>query len=157
MKNPIIAKLLFFSGILILLVLTYYRENLALQINAYLNGEIFSRAYAYQFSNYFKTLPKNELKQWKWMVSIGFALVISVVTLLSLYSWFQSYSYIRFTVVIYLTVGIIFSLFAVIAYATHSFDEIYLLLRRVLGVIQSPIPLFIFFTLFYYTEKKMMD
>ena len=142
-------------GVLLLLLCTYFRENLLLEINALINGEEISRAYSYWFADYFMTVPKSELTKWKWGVTIVFSLFMSVLTIISLHSWFKSILYSKLLVSLYLCLFMFVSILGGISYIFNFFDNIYFVLRLILGLVQSPLPFFVFFALFYLLSKNV--
>lgn len=153
MKNLSYNKTVTFLGLILLLVLTYFRENFLLEINANLAMEEFDRSYSYLMSDFFKKMSPEYLKKWKWGVTIVFTGLMTIVTVLSLYSWFKSFQLLRLLGWFYLVLFMIVILLAFIGFLTNSFDDIYFVLRKFLGVVQSPLPFFTFFALFYWSTK----
>jgi len=147
-------KLLTIFGFLLLIVCTYFRENILLQINASLEGEVFHRSYIYLFADFFNNLSQTELTIWKWGVTIVVSSIMSAITIVSLHQWFQSYKLAKLTSYIYGITLIFVVLLAFISYLFGCFYDVYFILRLILGLVQSPIPFFAFFTLFYFLERK---
>ena len=154
MKKFNLLRVASLAGLILLFLLTFVRENLLLEINALLKGLQYDRSYNYLFANFFKTLPQDQLFQFKWGLTMGFSVVIPIITILALYGWFKSLQLSKLIVKLYGVIFIVVLLVAGIAYAFNSFDAIYLILRRILGVVQSPIPFFFFFVLFYKFNKE---
>ena len=148
MKTINLNKVLTFIGLLLLLLFTYFRENFLLQINAFLAGKTHNRAYYYWLSDFFYNLSRADLTKWKWGLTFLFALLMSVVTIYSLHSWFKRMQFTRIISFFYIAAFSFVVLIAVIGFLSGSFNEIYFVLRKVLGIIQSPIPFFAFFALF---------
>jgi hypothetical protein len=153
MKKNLKGKTVCVLGFFLVLFLTYVRENIALEINASLNHESYSRAYSYMFSDYFNSLPDKELRLWKWVVSISFTAIMSIVTIFSLHHWFSNKEFTRFIIIVYVIAFCVLTLIFMIGYLTNSFDNVHAILRRVTGVVHSPIPFFVFFTLFFFKKK----
>ena len=149
MSNWKLNNFLALLGLLLLLFLTFFRENFLLAINATISGVEYDRAYFYWFSDFFKNISIKDLALWKWGLTIFFSIIMSLITLLSLYSWFQSKQLIKLTSLIYLGVFLFVVLLGGIGALLNNFDSVYIILRKILGVVQTPIPFFIFFTLFY--------
>jgi hypothetical protein len=143
-----------FIGLLLLLLLTYFRENLLLAINANLALADFDRSYSYWFSDFFKDMPKGFLMKWKWGLTVFISVLMTVVTAVSLFYWFRSKQILKIVGILYAFVYLVLCLLALVGYVTNSFNEIYFVLRKILGIVQSPIPFFAFFTLFYWSDKK---
>ena len=143
-----------FFGLLLLLLLTYFRENILLEINANIASETYSVSYYYWFSDFFKKVSPELLVSWKWGVTVVFSLIMSFITILSLYSWFNSIQVLKIISFFYLGIFAFICLSALIGYLGNSFNDIYFILRKTLGVVQSPIPFFSFFALFYSLFKR---
>jgi hypothetical protein len=154
MKNWKLNNFLAIFGGFLLLILTFFRENLLLTINALIKSEVYNRAYSYWFSEFFKKVPFEYLKIWKWGLTISFSILMTIITLASLYSWFKSKQHLKFLILLYFGVFIGLFLIGSISFLLNSFDTVYFVLRRVLGVVQSPIPFFGFFILFYSLKMK---
>jgi len=154
MKSLVHKSVYVVFGVILLLLLTYFRENILLEINANLALEEYNRAYSYWFADYFKGMSRDSLIKWKWTATIVFSFLMSAITICSLYIFFTSFNVLKRVLIIYLIIFIIGFLLAVIGYLTGSFNEVYFVLRKILGIVQSPLPFFAFFVLFYY-EKRL--
>ena len=155
MKQFNLNKVMTILGLFILLLLTYFRENLLLEINARLTSEVFDRSNSYWFLDFFKTIRNEELLKWKWGLTMLFSIVMSFVTIGSLYSWFKSLQLLKIVGIVYLILFSIVCILAIIGYSTNSFNDIYFVLRKILGIVQSPLPFFVLFALFYWDIKKV--
>ncbi|PCI99638.1 MAG: hypothetical protein COB15_04020 [Flavobacteriales bacterium] len=144
-RNKIVVILCF----LLLLLSVYIKEILSLEINSLIaGGNKFSKV------GVLKELSTNELVKWKWLVSIFFTIVISILTLLSFHFWFKNITYTKMVAKLYLIVLCLVIFIGGAGFLTIGFSEVYPLLRRVFGIIHSPIPFFILFVLFYWKEKE---
>lgn len=152
MKSLNQNKIISILGFIALLLLVFFRENLLLEINALLEGKENDRSYTFWFFDFFKDFSDNKLAQWKWLISLSFTFSIAALTILSLHYWFKNISFIKLVLALYLITACLITIVSLIAYSINSFNEIYPLLRRVFGIIHSPIPFFIFFLL--YLSKK---
>lgn len=157
MKKLNLNKGATFLGLLLLLLLTYFRENFLLEINAALALEEYSRAYSYWLSDFFKSMTLESLSNWKWGLTIFFSLAMTFTTIVSLYFWFKSVQLLKIIGMFYLGLFTVVCLLALGGIITNSFNEIYFVLRKILGVVQSPLPFFAFFVLFYWSVKKNND
>jgi len=141
-------------GLLLLLLLTYFRENFLLEINASLASDALDRSQSYWLSGFFKNMTQDILIKWKWGLTMFFSVIMTFVTLLSLYFWYQSVQLLKIVGLLYLILFALVFLIALIGYLTSSFDVIYFILRKILGIVQSPLPFFAFFALFYWNLKE---
>jgi hypothetical protein len=138
------------AGFLLLLLCAYFREVLLLDINALIAAKGMVTNNNESLFNDF-LIP--ELTKWKWIVSIFFTVTISLLTIFSLYNWFKDLDYTKFIISLYIVASGIIVLVSLIAFLMNSFNAVSPFLRRIFGVIHSPIPLFIFFLL-YLAKKK---
>ena len=141
-------------GFIGLMIFVYFRENLLLEINAVLAQKEVNTAYAFWFADFFIGLPKEQLIKWKWIVSISFTFSIAVLTIFSLHNWFRDVMYTKRIVNLYLFLTVFLILMGLVSYLLNSFNDIYPFLRRVFGVIHSPIPFFMLFLLIYWKKKQ---
>ena len=144
--NKGIAIILF----LLLLLCTYYREVLLVDINFLIEGNHLEK----NTESVFNDFSILELTKWKWIVSIFFTVSISLLTIFILHIWFKDIDYTKFIVKIYFFVAIVVFLVSLSAYLLNSFIHIYPYMRRVLGIIHSPIPFFVFFLLNLAKKKE---
>ncbi len=142
-------KIISIVGVILILIFTYFRENLLLEINALLSGELFDRSYFYWFFDFFKDMDQPNLVRWKWGVTAFFSLMITLLTIGSLYCWFGAFQMIKFISKLYLLLFGVLTIVAVVGFIFNSFATVYPLLRKVLGLVQSPIPFFGFYLLIY--------
>ena len=94
------------------------------------------------------------LVKWKWGLTMLFSVIMTFVTILSLYFWFKSIRVLKILGLFYLVLFFIVCLLSWVGYLTNTFNELYFVLRKVLGIVQSPLPFFAFFTLFYWRAKN---
>ena len=135
-------------GVVCILVLTFFRENFLLEINSLINNVTFHRASFYWFYSFFEGLDQPSLGRWKWGLTIFFSLVITFLTIGSLYTWFRSKELVQFISKLYFALFFFIVLLALLGFLFNSFTTVYPLLRKLLGIVQSPIPFFVFFLLF---------
>jgi hypothetical protein len=154
MSNWKLNKWLTVLGVFLLLFLTFFRENILLAINALIAKEEYSKAYFYWFTEYFKGLPYEDLVVWKWIATIFFSVTMSIITVLALFSWFKSVRIVRFVGLIYLGTFFFLLLTGGLGFLLNKFDAVYFVLRKILGLVQSPIPFFSFFLLLSYSKKE---
>jgi hypothetical protein len=141
-------------GFIALLFCTYFRENILLEINALISVNKYDRSYSYWFVIFFKSIALERLVYWKWGVTLFFSVLMPIITILSLYSWFQNKAYRKILVIIYVICFCLLVIIAGIGFLFNCFDSIYFIIRRIIGIIQSPVPFFLFSLLFYHLEIK---
>ena len=151
-KNKKLAVVSF----LFLLGLVFFRENLLLTINAKLAKKDYDRSYSYWFTEFFQNLSVDDLNKWKWIVSLSFTIAIILLTIFTLHTWYGDKKKTTLVLKLFSLIIIIMGLIGLGGMLTVGFEEVYPLLRRVIGVFHSPIPLFILiFTLLYVRKRKV--
>ena len=154
MKKLNLNKVATFLGLLLLLFLTYFRENFLLEINASLALDAHNRAYSYWLADFFQLQTQENLIKWKWVITIFFSSLMSIITMISLRFWFESNKFVKMIGLIYLFTFLFIVLLGMLGFLLGSFNDIYFILRKILGFIQSPIPFFTFFVLIYWSYEK---
>lgn len=147
-------KIGFIVLVFIIVLLTIIRENIFLEINALLNKETYNKAYFYWFSSEFKEFSDQRLYQLKWALTILFSLAISVLSILGIRVWFRSKEYTKLVIQIYLLIFTITFLVVFMVFTFESLKSYYFVSRKLIGFLQSPLPFFLFFALFFYQKKK---
>ena len=154
MREQKLNKSLAILGFILLLILTYFRENLLLEVNALINKDVTNRAYSYWFYTFFKHKTVDSLIVWKWGITLSFSITMASLTIGSLYSWFKNKPFLKLLVIIYLSTFAFIVMLAGLGFIMNQFDSIYPVLRKLLGVIQSPIPFFSLFLLIYWVKNN---
>lgn len=154
LNKRIIKKGLSIACLLLLLLLTFFRENLLLAINANIAGENYHRAFNYWFSEFFRNQNLENLLFWKWMLTISFASIMSLVTILGLHFWFHIKKHTLLVVWIYFIYACLIGTISFIAYLFSGFNVIYPYIRMMLGAVLSPVPFFSFFAIFYFFQHQ---
>lgn len=140
---------------LLIMALTLFRENLFLEINAILNGENINRANFYLFYDSLVSYSTNQLIQLKYIFTSLFIILFITSTFLTINFWFSSKSFNKITLaVLGGFVALLFLSFG-IAKLVGSFYDVYFVFRKATGFLQSPLPLFILFSLFIYLNKEI--
>ena len=135
--------------------LTLLRENIFLEINAILNGEQVNRANFYLFYDYFSSYSVQNLHLLKWIITIFFIIIMGGTTILALHLWYNEKYFNKITIWFYLIViGVLF-LLVVVTKTIGVFNAVYSLLRSTIGFLQSPLPLFILFSMYFYLDKSV--
>ncbi|MBQ21001.1 MAG: hypothetical protein CMD31_09625 [Flavobacteriales bacterium] len=140
---------------LILMGLTLIRENLFLEINAILSGENINRANFYLFYEYFASFSIEKLSLLKWILSIAFIAIMITTSYVALHFWYEKKQYNKITGWFYSVVIVVLLLLVVVTKVTGVFDDAYVLLRKMIGFLQSPLPLFILFSIYFYLSKSV--
>ena len=135
--------------------LTLIRENLFLEINAILNGEHINSANFYLFYDYFTSFSLEKLSLLKWVFSIIFIVVIAGTSFFALHLWFEKKQYNKITGWVYLVVIAVLSLLVVVTKITGVFNDAYVILRKIIGFLQSPLLLFILFSIYFYLANSV--
>jgi hypothetical protein len=146
-------KVYTYIGFVVLLLCTYFRENILLEINALLALKEYDRSFSYWFISFFKSVSLGELIYWKWGITLFFTILMSIVTIFSLHNWFKERQNLKVVVLIYFISFLSLVIIGGVGYLFNSFEIVYVLLRKVLGVIQSPLPFICFLLLFRYKNK----
>jgi hypothetical protein len=135
--------------------LTLIRENLFLEINAVLNGENINRANFYLFYDYFDSFSLEKLSLLKWVFSIVFIVVIAVASFFALHFWFEKKQYNKITGWFYSVIIAVLLFLVVGAKLTGVFNDTYVILRKMIGFLQSPLPLFTLFSVYFYLANSV--
>ncbi|HRN40612.1 MAG TPA: hypothetical protein PK649_00895 [Vicingus sp.] len=134
----------------ILLLLTLLRENVFLEINGVLNQTGYNKAYFYLLDPLISNLSIDQLVLLKWVLTIGFILLISSLTVLVVKWWFNQTNYTSTTIKIILLLFIVSSVITFILWLLGLFNHYYVVLRKMVGFLSSPLPLFLFFVMYLY-------
>jgi hypothetical protein len=153
MNKVLINRVIPIFNLLFLLILTFFRENLLLSINANIAELTYNRAYDYWFSELFTNMTIEDLFFFKWTVTLSFSVVMSLVTIISLHLWFQNKSYTRLVLWSYGSFAFLIVIISIVANFFDGFGMVYRYLRMILSAVLSPIPLFSFFAIFYYFNQ----
>ncbi|MBE7441760.1 MAG: hypothetical protein HS119_04830 [Flavobacteriales bacterium] len=136
--------------VFILLLLTLLRENVFLEINGVLNQTGYNKAYFYLLDPLISNLSIAQLVLLKWILTIGFILLISSLTVLVVKWWFNQTNYTSTTIKIILLLFIVSSVITFILWLLGLFNHYYVVLRKMVGFLSSPLPLFLFFVMYLY-------
>lgn len=136
----------------IILFLTVLRENLFLEINGIINQQEFNKAYFYWFSDWFNNQSTQSLIILKWLFTVVFVLLISYITTIVIRINFGNEQQL-FLIKIYGVTYLILIVLTALFWLFGGFAQGYFILRKIAGVLQSPLPLFIVYALMYLTLK----
>jgi hypothetical protein len=93
----------------------------------------------------------------KWILT-GFCSILYLgITCFFLFLLFRSQKYIRIAISIYVLIFAIAFLIGGIGYITVSFGKVYLLVRAILGIAQSPIVMMILIPACFINEQNSLD
>ena len=149
LKNKIFS----WCFLVIILILVFLRENIFLEINALIDGHEFNKAYFYFFNEKLALLSKTDLIKLKWLFTILFIGLISTLSIVIIKLWFANKEYNRIMIWSYAVIFSLTTVLLLLFYSFNIYDQYYFVLRKIIGFINSPIPLFVFFSLFYYMIK----
>lgn len=140
--------------VICILGLTFIRENLFLEINAILSNAQINRANFYLFFDCFATIPHPKLELLKWVLTFFFILAIDGLSLLVVHLWFYNKNYNKLFRLVFLIILAGLMISVAITMLLGKFLNYYFIFRKVIGFLQSPLPLFIFFSLYLYLENS---
>lgn len=140
--------------LLLIIVLVFLRENLFLEINAILDGYAYNKAYFYFLNEELASMDKGDLINLKWILTLVFIALISGLTVGIIKLWFARKEFTRWVLYAFSTLIVLIGVIFLIIKFFGVFDDYYFILRKMIGFLNSPIPLFLFFVLFYYIEEK---
>ena len=150
LQNKSILWLAF--GMLVLFVLSYFREGFFLSLNGVILNNPSSNAYFDSILPYFKQLDLKLLVQLKWIGTILFSLSFMIFTLFFLQKVFNSKKPTLFIAGLYFLFISLSLIVGVFGYFFFSFDKVYGIIREIFGFIQSPLPYFLAVPLFYFLK-----
>lgn len=146
---------LFSVGLLfIVLGLVLIRENLFVEINAILGGYNYNKAYFYYFKDTFQNMELSHLYVLKWLLTVVFIILISLFTITFIRVCFSNKNYTKAVFLTYLVSYLIVVVVFIIFWLLGIYDKEFYVLRKLIGLLHSPIPLFFFFCLFYYLDSN---
>lgn len=154
MKISLLNKGLSALLLIIMILAVFVRENIFLEVNAILNGYEYNKAYFYFFDESLSQLTSSQLILLKWLLSFLFIVFVASCTFAIIKLWFNNMSYNRLVLYAYGALIVIALLCYGILHLFNVYNDYYFILRKILGLAHSPIPLFIFFALFYFLDKK---
>lgn len=129
---------MWFVSLLLLMVLSYFREVLFRSLNAILDGE--QEFYAKTIElDYFTEMNKAEILNYKYLFTIVFSILfISITTLGLKYSHLKSRPHIL-AIIIYSAFVILAALMLFISLIFSDFESFYPYLRILIGLIHNPL------------------
>lgn len=149
MKKKILA--VFFC--LSVFVLTFLRENIFLEINGILNQSNFNKAYFYLFHHQFQKLSIQQLVITKWTLTFVFVFLITLFSILVIKFWFNQAHYTKMMLTFYGLFFLVSLSVIIILFFIKNFNDYYFVLRKMVGLFSSPLPLFLFFVKYYYLNS----
>ena len=149
MTLSIQQKILLSFWFLLLLSISYVRENLAIEINAIIDGYDYNRASFYWFQQWLGTLNFQQLTMVKWgLVGVFYPIFTLLATFIIHFSFHQK-KYTFTTLNFYSIILLVLILVTAVAYPLGYFDAVYFFLRKLLGFVFSPLPVFMLWLVFY--------
>ncbi len=139
---------LFLGGII--MIVSFLRENIFLEINAILDGYSYNNAYFYFLNEQITVLSFHQLIVLKWILTISFIVAISGLTVLIINLWFRSRQYNRMTILSYLFFYGLTALTTFLLWLTGYYTDYYFVVRKMIGFLHSPLPVFLFFSMYFY-------
>lgn len=154
MKISLLNKGLSALLLIVMILAVFVRENIFLEVNAILNGYEYNKAYFYFFDESLSKLSTIQLIQLKWLLSFLFMAFVATCTFSIIKLWFKNVRYNRLVLFVYSALVSAALVCFVILKLFNIYNDYYFILRKILGLAHSPIPLFLFFALFYFLDKK---
>lgn len=142
--------------VLAILVLTFLRENLFLEINSIINNQTYNKAYFYWFNDWFNQLSIVSLLRLKWLLTICFVLMVSSITALVIQINFRK-DQLFFIIKLYLVIFVLLLVLSTFLWLSGGWNLGYFVLRKIIGVLQSPLPLFVLYPFMYFSNNKSIS
>jgi len=92
----------------------------------------------------------------KWILTGFCSILYMCITCVFLFLLFNSRKYVRVAIAVYVLIFVVALLIGGFGFATVSFGKVYLLVRALLGIAQSPVILMILIPACYISEKKVL-
>jgi hypothetical protein len=150
-------KIVLFLSIALLVFVSYIRDFFFKNINALLGYKSSEGGtnYSDEFFSFLFELDYQQVYMVKWGLLIIFSILFFFLSLMILRSRFVSIkkAVTKYLFLIYLILGTICAITIGLYYIPEISDASYLLSRRILGILHSPIPVMILFLLFHIQEK----
>ena len=131
-------KLLWFLFLLLLAILSYYREVLFVSINAVISGDQFFWAKTSQI-DFFLTKSSATLVRYKYIMTVGFTVLFALFTIVGLRVSFKSPIPYSLAIITYGLCGIVAVVVLLYALATNSFESVYSFLRLIIEYLHNPL------------------
>ncbi len=147
-----VKKIIVILFALTIMGLSILRENLFLELNAILSGENVNRANFYLFYDFLVSYSKEQLFQLKIVLTLSFILIITVLNYLVVLFWFCNRFFNKVAIISQLILIMILLLGVLVSKILGVYTDVYFVFRKITGLLQSPIPLFILISLFSYFE-----
>tara|TARA_R110000868_G_scaffold375337_1_gene639833 strand:+ start:234 stop:698 length:465 start_codon:yes stop_codon:yes gene_type:complete len=131
-------KIRWFLFLLLLAVLSYYREVLFMSINAVISGTDYFYAKTTQIDFYLDKSPETLVK-YKYIMTVGFTLLFALFSVVGLRVSFKSTIPYSLALITYGLCGIVAVVVLLYALATNSFDSVYSFLRLIIEYLHNPL------------------
>ena len=131
-------KISWFLFLLILTILSYYREVLFMSINAVIADTEFFYAKTTQIDFFLNKSPK-ALVKYKYIMTIGFTIIFAAFSIIGLRVSFKSTIPYSLAIITYGLFGIVAVVVLLYALATNSFESVYSFLRMIIEYLHNPL------------------
>ncbi|MDA9783039.1 hypothetical protein N9B55_01360 [Vicingaceae bacterium] len=149
-------KLLWFLFLILLALLSYYREVLFVSINAVIAGEQFFWAKTTQI-DFFHNKSAATLVQYKYIMTVGFTLLFGLFTVIGLRVSFKERTPFLLVLLVYALCGFVAFVVLLYSFLTNSFNSVYSFLRLIIEYVHNPLVYIILsasFLGYSYSQKK---
>ena len=131
-------KIPWFLFLLLLAILSYYREVIFMSINAVLAGNSVFYAKTTQVDFFFNKSPATLLK-YKYVMTVGFTLLFALVTSLGLRSSFKAKVPFLLALLTYGLCSVVAAVVLLYSFFTNSFESVYSFLRLIIEYLHNPL------------------
>ena len=149
-------KLLWFLFLILLAILSYYREVLFVSINAVIAGENFFWAKTTQV-DFFLNKSAATLVQYKYIMTVGFTALFGLFTAIGLRVSFKERTPFLIALLVYGLCGVVAFVVLLYSFLTNSFNSVYSFLRLIVEYLHNPLVYIILsasFLGYSYSQKK---
>ena len=131
-------KLLWFLFLILLAILSYYREVLFVSINAVIAGENFFWAKTTQI-DFFLNKNTATLVRYKYIMTAGFTALFAFLTILGLRVSFKERTPFLLALLTYGICGVVAAVVIAFSLLTNSFESVYSFLRLIVEYLHNPL------------------
>ena len=131
-------KLLWYLFLLLLAILSYYREVLFVSINAVIADKQFFWAKTTQI-DFFLNKSSSTLVRYKYIMTIGFTLLFALFTIVGLRVSFKERIPFLLALLTYGLCGFVATVVLIYSLVTNSFESVYSFLRLIIEYLHNPL------------------
>lgn len=125
-----------------LFFLSYIRESFFLTLNGVIRNQPEINSYFNWFYMLFNSMSINTLLLLKWISTIVFSIFFVSATLFFIYKYFSNRNYIKVLTYVYAVTVAFILIFGLIGVLLGKYQQFYVIIRFLAGIIQSPLIFF---------------